>query len=119
MDATVTLPEDKIARFCQHHRVRKLSLFGSVLRDDLRPDSDIDVLVEFEPDTHVGLLEFSAMQDELSELVGRQVDLNTPGFLSRHFREKVLQTAQTICQPPLNELRGMARSRVPVGESSS
>jgi hypothetical protein len=96
MDTGIRVPEHTIAEFCRRHRVRKLSFFGSVLRDDFHPESDVDILVEFEPDARVGLFEFSAMQDELSELVGRQVDLNTPGFLSRYFRKKVLQTAQTI-----------------------
>ncbi|MCC7450738.1 MAG: nucleotidyltransferase family protein [Anaerolineae bacterium] len=91
----IDLPMDQIAAFCQRNRIRKLSLFGSVLRDDFSPESDIDVLVEFEPDTVVGY-KFINMQDELSELLQREVDLNTPDFLSRHFRQRVLQTAQVI-----------------------
>jgi hypothetical protein len=68
-------------------------LFGSVLREDFGPDSDIDVLVEFE-EGHVPGLTFFAMERELSEILGRKVDLNTPGFLSRHFRDAVLAEAE-------------------------
>ncbi|MGA2032578.1 MAG: nucleotidyltransferase family protein [Thermoguttaceae bacterium] len=87
------LPADKIADFCRRHHIRKLSLFGSVLRDDFRPDSDIDVLVEFEPGARTGLA-FFAMEIELSELLGRKVDLNTRGFLSKYFRDQVLNEAE-------------------------
>lgn len=79
--------------FCRRHRIRKLSVFGSALREDFGPDSDIDVLVGFEPG-HTPGLAFFAIQDELSSLLGRKVDLNTPSFLSRYFREEVLQNAQ-------------------------
>jgi predicted nucleotidyltransferase len=72
-----------------------MAVFGSALRDDFGPRSDIDVLVEFEPRARVGLAFFS-MQDELSALLGRKVDLNTPGFLSRYFREGVLKEAQDL-----------------------
>lgn len=83
-----SVPKDKIAEFCQRHHIRKLSLFGSVLRDDFCQGSDIDVLVEFEAG-HVPGLKFFAMQKELSELLGQKVDLNTPGFLSPYFRTDV------------------------------
>ncbi len=89
----VILPEDKIAEFCRRHHIRKLSLFGSVLRDDFRPDSDIDVLVDFEPGTKVGL-NFFGMELELSEILGRKVDLHTAGFLSPYFRDEVLTEAE-------------------------
>jgi predicted nucleotidyltransferase len=95
MEAQITVPSEKIAEFCRKHHIHKLSLFGSVLRDDFRPDSDIDVLVEFEPG-HAPGWEFVAMQEELSEVLGHPVDLNTAGFLSRHFRQKVLDTAQVV-----------------------
>ena len=88
-----TVPKDKVADFCRRNHVRKLSFFGSVLRDDFRPDSDIDVLVEFEPG-HVPGLAFFAMERELSEILGRKVDLNTPQCLSRYFREQVLAEAE-------------------------
>ncbi len=79
--------------FCRRHHIRSLALFGSVLRDDFRPDSDVDVLVEFEPGRTPGL-DFFGMEIELSEILGRKVDLNTPGFLSRHFRDRVLAEAE-------------------------
>jgi len=91
--ARIEIPKDKIAAFCKRHRVRKLSLFGSALRDDFRPESDLDVLVEFDPDFVPGL-EFFAMEEELSHILGRKVDLNTPGFLSRHFRDNVMAGAE-------------------------
>lgn len=91
--AKIQLDKEKIAEFCKRHHIRRLALFGSVLRDDFRPDSDVDVLVEFEPG-HVPGWEFFSMQDELSELLKRKVDLNTPGFLSRYFRDRVMEEAE-------------------------
>ncbi|MGB2984725.1 MAG: nucleotidyltransferase family protein [Phycisphaerae bacterium] len=88
----VKIPEQAVAEFCRQHGIRRLSLFGSILRDDFGPDSDIDVLVEFEPGTRVGL-RFFTMERELSQLFGRKVDLNTPGFLSKYFRDEVLAEA--------------------------
>ena len=85
-----------IADFCQRHHIRKLSLFGSVLRDDFRPDSDIDVLVEFEPDHVPGLLRMAGMQIELSEIIGREVDLRTAAELSRYFRQQVVDSADLL-----------------------
>ena len=87
------MPKDKIAEFCRRHHIRKLALFGSVLRDDFGPGSDLDVLVEFEPD-HIPGLEFFSMEAELSRILGRKVDLNTPQFLSRHFRQQALAEAE-------------------------
>lgn len=83
----------QLARFCRRHHIRRLAFFGSVLRDDFRPDSDVDVLVEFEPG-HTPGLAFFDMQTELSELLGRKVDLNTPQSLSRYFRDEVLAGAE-------------------------
>jgi predicted nucleotidyltransferase len=91
----IQIPRDKIAEFCRNKRIRRLSFFGSILRDDFKIQSDIDVLVEFEPGSQVGL-EFFAMEHELSEILGRKVDLNTPGFLSRYFRDEVLQEAEIL-----------------------
>ncbi len=91
----VSLPRFRIATFCKRHHIRRLALFGSVLRDDFGPASDIDVLVEFEPG-HTPGLEFFKIQDELSAILGRKVDLNTPGFLSRYFRDKVLAEAEDL-----------------------
>ena len=93
MTARIEIPTEEIAAFSRRNRIRKLALFGSVLRDDFTPDSDVDVLVEFEPDTRVGL-RFFALEQELSELLGRQVDLNTPGFLSKYFRDQVIAEAE-------------------------
>jgi len=89
----IEIPHDRIAEFCRRHHIRKLALFGSVLRDDFRPDSDIDVLVEFDPE-HIPGWAFFSMEDELSEVFGRRVDLNTPKFLSRYFRDQVLAEAK-------------------------
>ncbi len=91
--ARIDIPRDIVAEFCRRNRIRRLALFGSVLRDDFRPDSDVDVLVEFEPDARVGL-RFFALELELSEILGRKVDLNTPGFLSDYFRDEVLAEAE-------------------------
>ena len=91
--ANIHIPPDVIAEFCRLHRIRKLSLFGSVLRDDFGPDSDIDVLIEFEPGAKVGLIRLGGMHLELSEIFGRPVDLRTPADLSRYFREDVVKSA--------------------------
>lgn len=90
-----SLPLDAIAAFCHRHHIRRLSLFGSSLRSDFAGDSDIDVLVEFEPDARTGLA-FFTMQDELTAILGRPVDLNTPEFLSQYFRGQVLAAAKVI-----------------------
>jgi hypothetical protein len=89
----IEIPKDRIAEFCRSNHIRRLALFGSVLRDDFGPDSDIDVLVEFEPGQTPGL-RFFGMEIELSEILGRKVDLNTPGFLSDYFRDEVLAEAE-------------------------
>jgi uncharacterized protein len=95
MSPRLTIDRGRVAEFCRRHHIRRLALFGSVLRADFGPASDVDVLVEFEPD-HVPGLAFFTMQQELSTLMGRPVDLNTPGFLSRHFRESVLNEAEPL-----------------------
>ena len=89
----VVLPADRLASFCRRNHIRKLSLFGSVLREDFGPNSDIDVLVEFESGFTPGL-SFFAMENELSTILGRKVDLNTPEFLSKYFRNDVLAQAE-------------------------
>lgn len=91
----IDIPAARIADLCRSHRIRKLSIFGSILRDDFRPDSDIDVLVEFEPGATPGF-GFFGIQEELAEILGRKVDLNTPGFLSRYFRDEVMREAQVL-----------------------
>jgi predicted nucleotidyltransferase len=92
-EARISIPKDRIAEFCKRNRVRRLSLFGSVLREDFGPDSDVDILVEFEPGTRMGLIRLSGLEIELGEIVGRKVDLNTPGFLSKYYREQILTEA--------------------------
>ena len=91
----VDVPIKRIEDFCRRHRIRRLALFGSILRDDFRPESDVDVLVEFEPGARTGFA-FFGMQDELSEILGRKVDLNTPQCLSKYFRDEVLSEAQVL-----------------------
>jgi len=93
MSAKIPIPREKIAEFCSRHHIRRLSLFGSVLRDDFGPDSDVDVLVEFETG-HVPGLAFFGMEAELSQILGRKVDLSTLQFLSRYFRDEVLNEAE-------------------------
>lgn len=93
--AKITLDREKIAVFCRQHHVQRLALFGSALREDFGPGSDIDVLVEFEPGHTPGLLGIARLERELSAtLGGRKVDLRTPEDLSRYFREDVLREAQ-------------------------
>jgi hypothetical protein len=93
MTLPIQLDREQIAEFCRRNYIRKLALFGSVLTDHFTAESDVDVLVEFEPGAVVGLFEMAAMEIELSEMIGREVDLRTPEDLSRHFRDQVLQQA--------------------------
>lgn len=92
----VAFPEQAIAEFCRRHDVVRLSLFGSILRSDFRPESDIDVLVEFQPGKTPGMFHFAGMMLELTQLLGRRVDLRTPSDLSQYFRREVLQRARTL-----------------------
>lgn len=92
----IDVPFEQLAEFCRRYRVRKLAFFGSVLRDDFAPDSDVDVLVEFEPDARVGLIGFARMESELSHILQRKVDLNTPNFLSPYFLDEVLRKAEPV-----------------------
>jgi uncharacterized protein len=91
----IKLPIDEIIAFCKRNHIQKLSLFGSVLRDDFSDDSDIDVLVEFEPDAVIGW-KIVSMRVELAEILGYEVDFLTEGFLSPSFREEVLEQALLI-----------------------
>ncbi|MCC7210540.1 MAG: nucleotidyltransferase family protein [Candidatus Brocadia sp.] len=90
----IELSKDTIAEFCKRHHIRKLSLFGSYLHGDFGPESDTDFLVEFEPDHIPGLITLSGMEIELSETIGRKVDLRTPEDLSRYFRKEVVESAE-------------------------
>jgi predicted nucleotidyltransferase len=95
MTVRLAIPQEAVAEFCRRNHIRRLALFGSVLRDDFGADSDVDALVEFEPGRTPGL-KFFTMQDELSELLGRKVDLNTPACLSPYFRQEVLDEAEVL-----------------------
>jgi predicted nucleotidyltransferase len=95
MRTGVTMPsKEQLAEFSKQHHIRKLALFGSILREDFGPDSDIDILVEFEPEHIPGLFDLMKMEEELSSLFGRIVDLRTPKDLSRYFRDEVLERAE-------------------------
>jgi uncharacterized protein len=90
----INFDRDRIAAFCRRHGITKLSLFGSILRDDFRPDSDIDILVEFPPGARVSLFDLGGMLLELSEMLGRPVDLKTPGFIAERILKNVLAEAR-------------------------
>jgi uncharacterized protein len=96
MSLRIRFDRDAVSAFCQRHHIARLAVFGSVLREDFRPDSDVDVLVEFQPG-HVPGLRFVSMERELSELLqGRRVDLVTPKFLNPRIRDEVLKTAEPL-----------------------
>ncbi len=90
----IQIPKKEIIEFCRRHYIRRLALFGSVLRDDFRPASDVDVLVEFEPGHVPGLMRMAGMEKQLTDLLKRKVDLRTPAELSPYFRNEVLKTAE-------------------------
>lgn len=96
MAMQITLPSDQLDHFCQQHAIHRLMLFGSALREDFTAQSDVDLLVEFEPDARITYLDMAAMQDELAALFGRHVDLGTPNSLSPYIRDSVLSSAQVI-----------------------
>lgn len=87
------MPKEKLAEFCKKNHIKKLSVFGSFIRGQIRPDSDIDILVEFEHNHIPGLFSIIRMEMELSEIIGRKVDLRTPEDLSEYFRDEVLRDA--------------------------
>ncbi len=89
----INIPNEEIERFCQQYHIEKLAFFGSVLRDDFTPESDIDILVDFHPEHIPGLIRLSLMENELSRLFQRKVDLRTPEDLSPYFRQEVLDSA--------------------------
>lgn len=88
------IEHERVADFCRRNPIASLAFFGSVLHGDFGPESDVDVLVEFQPHARVTLLDMVRMQDELTEIIGRRVDLRTKGFLSRYFRDEVLAEAE-------------------------
>lgn len=96
---SVELPLDQIAELCRNYQVHELAVFGSVLREDFRPDSDVDFLVEFEPDAPIGLLEYCELQNRLADLIHRRVDLVSKRGLKRMIRDSVLASAKVIYAP--------------------
>ena len=92
----IEIADKALHRFCEKHQIVRLAIFGSVLRDDFGPKSDVDVLVEFDPAARIGLIRFASIENELSELIGRRVDLNTIESLSKYFRDEVLSEAEYL-----------------------
>jgi len=90
----IELPKERIEEFCKRHHIRKLSLFGSALRDDFSPESDLDILVEFDPAHIPGFIRLAGMEIELTEILGRKVDMRTAQDLSRYFRDEVLNSSK-------------------------
>jgi uncharacterized protein len=100
MPAAIAVDRRIIAEFCQRHFIRRLALFGSVLRGDFRDDSDVDVLTEFEAGRVVGLIRLAGIERELSSILGRKADLRTAADLSRYFRDEVVRTAEVLYERP-------------------
>ncbi len=96
MSPQLRFDRGKLAQFARRHQVRRLAFFGSVLRDDFGPESDVDVLVDFDAGARIGLLGMAALELELAEIIGRRVDLRTPQDLSRYFRDEILSTAEVL-----------------------
>ena len=92
----LNMSDAALGEFCRRHHILRMALFGSVIRDDFRPESDIDVLVEFDPNCNLGFFEFAGISNEFSDLLGRHVDLSTAAQLSPYFRDEVLKEAETI-----------------------
>jgi predicted nucleotidyltransferase len=90
----IDIPRQELAEFCRRNCIRKMSLFGSILRDDFRPESDVDVLVEFEPGARVGLITLAGMEIELSRIPGHKAEMHTPKGLHPLFRDEVLAAAE-------------------------
>lgn len=93
-NANIDIPHERVANYCRENHIHKLSFFGSVLGDDFGPESDVDVLVEFEPEQGPGFLGLARMERELSAIIKKKVDLRTLGELSRYFRDDVVKTAE-------------------------
>jgi predicted nucleotidyltransferase len=89
----IEIPKKELSEYCRKNRIRRLSVFGSALGTHFQAESDVDMLVEFEPGQVIGLLRMAALERELSAIVGRQVDLKTPADLSRYFRDEVMESA--------------------------
>ncbi|MCZ7585147.1 MAG: nucleotidyltransferase family protein [Deltaproteobacteria bacterium] len=94
MKPRVNLPADTIAEFCERHRIRRFAFFGSVIRDDFGPESDVDILIEFDPDARVGFLSLAGMEIELSDLLNRRVEIHTVRGLHPRYRDEILSEAE-------------------------
>jgi uncharacterized protein len=94
--ARIAVPREQVADFCRRHHIRRLALFGSVLRDDFRPESDVDVLVEFEPEHRYTYFTLAQIEEELAGLLGRKVDVHVPKSLHPFIRDKVLGQAEPV-----------------------
>ena len=94
MSLRIQVDTEQIRDFCRRHHIRKFAFFGSVLRDDFRPDSDVDVLIEFEPDFRLGLFDLIRMQQEFSRIIGREADFRTPDDLGRFIRDRVIAESE-------------------------
>ncbi len=113
---STSLPLEAIRAFCARHPIKHLSLFGSALRDELKPESDIDLLVEYVPDARISYFDMAQQEIDLSQIIGRRVDLRTPQELSRYFRQQVIESARlvyekspentTYCRTAANNLSG-------------
>ena len=90
------ISKELIMQFCQKNQIRKFAFFGSVLRDDFSSESDVDILIDLESNHSIGLMKMAHMENELSDLIGRKVDLRTPQDLSKYFRDKVVSEAEVI-----------------------
>ena len=96
MAVQIPIDQHQIAEFCSQHHIRRLALFGSVLREDFGPQSDVDVLVEFEPNHVPGYIRLAGMEIELGRIIGRRVDMKTANELSRYIRQAVLDSAEVV-----------------------
>ena len=96
LSSGIELPSDRVTEICKRYGVRELAVFGSAARGDLRPDSDVDVLVDFEPDARIGLVKFASLSEELESLGGRKVDLGTKTGLKQRVRSEILGEAQLV-----------------------
>lgn len=96
----IAVPETDLARFCRENGIRRLSFFGSIVRDDFTPESDVDVLVEFEPSKRIGFIGFAGLEIDLGEMLGRRVDLNTPASISDAYLDEILSEAVPVYVAP-------------------
>jgi len=116
MKPKIAIPQAEIEAFCRRHRICRLAFFGSLLHGDSTPDSDVDVLVEFEPNTHIGLIGFARLENELSEILKRKVDLNTPDSLSPFFatkycaKQRPFMSKRDDCRGTLNCKQGSRKN---------